>query len=405
MPSQKTTRRITMLTTSFPQYEGDFAGSAICDLARQLVTQHQCQVTILIPYIHQTIDKPALSLPAGLTIKQISYFFPKRFQVLVDPPSGGIPAMLRKSWLAWCNLPFFFFFFAVAVLRHARTTDLFHAHWGPMGAIALGVKFIHRRPVVVSIRGSDLRTSFSLIRRVTSYSIRQAAQVIVLSQDFFDECKVIRGRTSGLHFIPNGVVASNQETVLEKRKRSPHAPIRIITVGRLIPERNHDLLIQALSKVGIKNETPFTLTIVGDGPTREKVAHLVGELGLDSVVTFTGLVTKEEVRKLLLENDLYVSPTSADNYGNAVVEAALHALPVITTRVGFPGELVKSPQMGFVIEPNNLSELVEALHSALLKREKLPEMGRALFDYATHLGLTWEACAKAVLHLYGEACT
>ena len=103
-------------------------------------------------------------------------------------------------------------------------------------------------------------------------------------------------------------------------------------------------------------------------------------------------------------DDLYVSPTRIENFGTAVVEAAAHGLPIITTRVGFPGELVLDSKTGLVLEPSlDEDSLARALDELLSDGGRRQEMGTAMRERVEELGLSLEDCVTRVIAAY-RAC-
>ena len=92
----------------------------------------------------------------GVSVHRFGYpfcgsrFDPKR------PGEGGIPYRLTRSWGAKLALPFFVLALMGATLSHARKADLIHAQWLPTALLALVLKPFHRRPILVTVRGSDL---------------------------------------------------------------------------------------------------------------------------------------------------------------------------------------------------------------------------------------------------------
>jgi glycosyltransferase involved in cell wall biosynthesis len=346
-------------------------------------------------------EAPAREIVRGVPVRRLTYFLPRRWQKLAY--GDGIPWNLRASKLAWLNIPFFLGAFARAVLGAGRRSDIIHAHWGILGALAIVLRPIHRRPVAVSIQGSDLASKLSLIRRVTEFAIRRADAVMTPSAEFWRQCQAISPHPDRCFCLLHGVPCPGQEELASLRLRKATAPPggRIVTVGRLIAERRHDLLIRAVARA--RKQFPHVrLDVVGGGERRAALEQLARDLGAGDCVRIHGLVPS--IAEYLLDADLYVSPTTVDNFGTAVAEAAMYALPVVTTRVGFPGELVVDGRTGYVVPPGEEDALYEAIIRVLARPPaEQAEMGRRRRRRALELGLTWPVAAAKARDIF-QAC-
>lgn len=386
-----------MVTTSYPRYPNDLVGYFVYKLAKTISENNYAEIFILFPDYYEKVMATSTEQTDLKEIK-IKYFSPRCLQKLCG--NAGIPYNLKHSIFAWINIPFFFLSFSINIIKISKIVDMFHAHWGPMGALTLALKFIHKKPVIVTIHGSDLRTSNILIKKLTEYSIRKADKVIVLSNEFLEKCKNIKKESNDIHFIPNGILFANKDDLKRKKLQIYEKDyINIISVGRLIPERNHDILIASFIKL-LNEGLRVKLIIVGDGPQMEKLKIIIDDNAVKDKVLFTGNIPVNNVSNYLIDADIYVSPTSVDNYGTAVVEAALHALPVITTKIGFPGELVIEGETGYFIAVRDSEILFEKLKILVSDRNKIIDYGWKMYERASSLNLTWEEAARKTHNLY-----
>ena len=387
---------VCVLTTSYPQWEGDMGGHFVASLARHLSKQGDMEVTVLCPASPGAVG---LERSGKLEVRRVRYFYPQRLQKLAY--GAGIPWNLRRSFIAWVNIPFLLSAFAWNLLRFAPRCDVIHAHWGVLGALGIALRWIHRRPIVLTVHGSDLRSRIAPIRWITRWAIRNADAVTTPSRQFWGDCCQVRGTDRSCCFLPNGVDAPGMDELERQRhkRRPPRDEVSIVSVGRLVAERRHDVLIRTFAR--IREQFPSVrLTLVGEGPQRRSLEQLVEELGLAEAVRFTGLVPTSEVARYLVSADLYVSATSVDNFGTAVVEAAAHALPVVTTRVGFPAELVQEGVGGFVVPAEDEDALVDAMCKALEDPEQLRQMGLKMRKRVEELDLTWNKSAERTIEIY-----
>lgn len=114
---------------------------------------------------------------------------------------------------------------------------------------------------------------------------------------------------------------------------------RWLTVGSLIPRKRVDHLIECLA-VCRKEDPELTLTVVGTGPERGRLAELARSLGVAEAVDLRGAADPAEIPAIMREHDLFVHASRSETFGVVVVEAIAVGLPVIATRCGGPEELL-----------------------------------------------------------------
>jgi glycosyltransferase involved in cell wall biosynthesis len=136
---------------------------------------------------------------------------------------------------------------------------------------------------------------------------------------------------------------------------------RIVSVGRLVKQKNYPLLIGA-AKFLIKIFPTMKIKIVGDGPERQHLKKIISELGLKKVVKLVGSKTPGEIRKLFFDSNLYVQTSDYEGWGMGIIEAAASGLPIVMTDTGCAGEIIKDQEtFGLVIPQNDSLELVTAI--------------------------------------------
>ncbi len=169
-------------------------------------------------------------------------------------------------------------------------------------------------------------------------------------------------------------------------------PVRILSVGSLVPRKGHDRLITALAEL---TALDWTLTIVGaddrDPDHTRLLRSLIADNGLHDRVVLTGAVPDQALRDAYLSSDLFALASHYEGYGMAYAEAVLHGLPVIGTTGGAITSTVP-PGTGLLVAPDNPTGLCDALRTMLedgQARQKAAEQARrsgAAFQ-------TWEDAA------------
>lgn len=139
-------------------------------------------------------------------------------------------------------------------------------------------------------------------------------------------------------------------------------PVRIGTVGRLDPVKNHATLLRAVRTILDRRpelDAALRLTVVGDGPERAALEALAGDLGLLRHVEFTG--TRDDTASILPAFDVFVLPSVNEGISNTILEAMASGLPVVAARVGGNPELVVHGETGLLYEPDAADGLVAVL--------------------------------------------
>jgi len=171
--------------------------------------------------------------------------------------------------------------------------------------------------------------------------------------------------------------------------------LTLLSVGAVVPRKNHDTLIAALASL---RHLPWRLAIVGNA-TRAPVhvARLRTRLaasGLTSHVTLTGEVSARALARRWQTADLYVAASRHEGYGMAIAEALSHGVPVITTRAGAVGAWI-GRHGALVVPDGNTAQLRAALAQVITKPHLRAQLRRGALARRRALP-TWEATAEAV---------
>lgn len=165
-----------------------------------------------------------------------------------------------------------------------------------------------------------------------------------------------------------GVKAKQPESIRANKD------ISFLYIGRLVPLKGLDLLLNAFAK--FHHEFPKThLTLIGDGPERRPLLKMVEEFDLKEDVTFKGHISFEQIPHEIVQHDVLVLPTKIDVFGLVIAEAIVCGIPVICSRyAGAANDLVK--ENGIIVTPENTIEFVSALKS-MMSPENRRRMAKA----------------------------
>lgn len=171
------------------------------------------------------------------------------------------------------------------------------------------------------------------------------------------------------------VVYSGVQTQRELNEQiAPKAALVVGAAGRLVDIKRLADLIQAVAS--LSPEFPdLQVEIAGDGPEREKLERLAGELNLRGRVRFLGWRT--DMQPVLDSWDIFAMPSSTEGFPMAALEAMAQGLPVVASNVGGLPELVEDGRTGILFPPGDVEALAKALRILGLDAKRRREMGIA----------------------------
>ncbi len=195
--------------------------------------------------------------------------------------------------------------------------------------------------------------------------------------------------------LPMVVTLVRQADIAAPSSRDYGGSVGLLTVGRLDPEKNPLLLVDALAALDRARPGRFRLTWVGRGPLEAAVVARARELGVDQLIELHGYVPfGPELLSLYRAAHAFVHVSLTEGVPQVLVEAMASATPVVATDVGGVSDLLEGGAAGLLVPPSDL----EALTGAVLRvcddrnvRESLIARGLELAER-----LTFEAEAARV---------
>ncbi len=155
----------------------------------------------------------------------------------------------------------------------------------------------------------------------------------------------------------------------------------VLSVARLVPEKGLDTLIRAVAAVA---DHPIVLVLAGDGPEREELGRLAGELEVRAV--FVGDAAWEEIVEVYVAADVFALLSEREPWAVVVNEAAACGLPlVLSDRVGAAHDLLRDGENGVLVPAGD----VEATAKALRVLAGDPNLRRAQGARSRELARDW----------------
>ena len=227
-----------------------------------------------------------------------------------------------------------------------------------------------RIPIIASERLDP--SAMSPVRKVLKRLLLPYADWLVVQtqsiKDYFPQS--IQKKTS---IIYNPVVTDVFREIENGKMTIENAPKlnRIISVGRLYPQKNQKMMIRAFARIA--DDFPdWQLVIYGEGPLRAELESLVTSLKLQDRVLLPGRT--ENVIGELRKSKIFCLSSDYEGMSNAMIEAICAGLPVTTTKVSGTDELLKDEENGLLIEIGNeegLSDCMSKLMSSSALRNDM----------------------------------
>ena len=202
-------------------------------------------------------------------------------------------------------------------------------------------------------------------------------------------------------FYENGIRDSfliKEEEVTEGREASK---IQLIFVGRLVPYKGADMLLESIHKLAPSIQDKITLTIVGDGSERDALAQQTQRLNLSHIVNFTGWVDQIDTLKYYRDSDIFCFPSIREFGGAVVLEAMASGLPCIVVNNGGIGEYV-TEATGFRIDPSSREFVIQELTRCIEKLVQEPKLRTSMARKSVQRAkvFTWDVKAREIVNLY-----
>lgn len=194
--------------------------------------------------------------------------------------------------------------------------------------------------------------------------------------------------------IPNGIDFGEIEMIKASEEESD-----IIFAGRLIKEKNVDVLIKAVKLV--RKEIPdIKCMIIGDGPEKSKLEKLNSDLKMDNNVRFTGFLEDyDDVISYMKSSKVFVLPSTREGFGIVAMEANACGLPVVTVNHK------RNAACDFINNGNGfvcvLSEEKIAGKIVIGLDERVDMKGRCIESAKRY---DWGEIVKSIENAYNEAC-
>ncbi len=400
-------RRVLLVTSNFPRWEGDSTTPFVLNLATDLQGEGW-EVDVLAPHAPGAARRETLD---NIKVRRFRYLLPESQQTVCY--EGGALINLRQKKMNWIKLPFLALSELLVTLRMlaSRRYAVVNAHWIlPQGFVAAVAGMLTRTPLVITVHGGDVfDLKGGVLSRFKAWSLRRAAAVTTNSSATRAATEALAAEAA-IRTIPMGVSVAEEHQAgaiesLHAQYRIGSGPL-LLFAGRLVMEKGVDDLLQSLALV--RSDLPDArLLVLGTGQDQVKLEALAKDLGLDDVVNFAGWVDPGDVSTYMAAADIFVGPSKQsasgwrEGLGLVFLEAMAAGTAVIATRSGGIPDIVVDGETGLLVAENAPDEIATAvgrIHADPALAASLATNGRALVT-GTY---TRQVSAAAFARLFDE---
>jgi len=177
-----------------------------------------------------------------------------------------------------------------------------------------------------------------------------------------------------IRVIYNGIILDDIEnnhcTNIYQKKDNE---IIIGNAGRFVKQKNHKCLINLAVELK-KRDINFKMLLAGTGKLKADIMGLAIKMQVDDKIIFPGFI--EDIGSFMKCIDIYILPSLWEGFGYIIVEAMINEIPVIAFDLSSNPEIIDNNKTGFLVEEDNLEEMIQKINLFIQNPNLLKEMGK-----------------------------
>ncbi len=296
----------------------------------------------------------ALGRPWVLKVDPSEWSNPKSFISVPISRPGDVGSVVRV---------------ALAIRRMKPRVILCHSHRHAVAGV-IGQILSGRRPALIVVEHQSTHLRSTKDNLLSALALALSRGVVFLTHQYKQQYPLRRFQTllrRPAFVVPNGIRANYRQSSRERRLAPEETSTKTIGMAsRLVPSKEHDILIQALhilhSQTGYKGTR---LLVAGEGPTSSELVSLANELGVAEFVHFLGHIPLSEVPNYLRSLDVYAHATLGEGFSISLLEAAAAGLPIVVSDVSGVNEFFVDGETAVLVPASDPKAMARALTQAL----------------------------------------
>lgn len=375
--------KLLLINNEFPPIGG--GGSTVTKYALRYLTQAGHEVTLITS---QYKNLPKREIIDGATVIRIPTV--RRYQDFCSVWEliiFGVSALIYSLWY---------------VPRHKP--DFIQAYFAlPAGWVAWVISKIYGVPYAVYFGGSDIpganpsryKNVYPLITPMLRTIWRSARFRTVCSKELVRLGNKVDLNSEFL-CIPNGVETGRFKPI----NRPSNPKVKILFIGRLIPRKGFQRVVQALPRVRELAKIPFEIEVVGTGSHRQELDEVADKLGVADLIHYVGSVPYDQLEKSYQYADIFVLTSLSEGMPSVILEAMGCGLPIVASDVGGNNEIVHEGQNGFLISGDDVETIAQRLAELINSNQLRTTMGAKSRELA--LQYDWASIMAQYNKLYAK---
>ncbi|MGD0893182.1 MAG: glycosyltransferase [Terracidiphilus sp.] len=350
------------------------------DLAMHLV--YLDHLMIATPLLHEEPPANAVLLESKLS----------RVEVIALPAQASFRSAIR-------TMPTTLF----RLWRATRRAGIVHsgiAGWPiPMGWLVTPIVLLCKKPFVVIVESAPWRLQNGVaagwkkrlrasLQEFMGRWVLSKTELPIFTQDEYRQ-SLMGQRASRGHVIPASwideqdiLTKAEAVQVWQNKLANPDSRLKILFVGRLVPNKGILVLLEALRQLSA-GDAPIVLSILGEGDLKSECMTVASELAGVTSVSVLGIVPYgAPLFALIREYDALVVPTISDEQPRIVFDAYSQAVPALASDTAGLRSCVRNGETGLLATANDVTALVALLQYALQNRSELKSLGLQSLKYA-----------------------
>ncbi len=233
--------------------------------------------------------------------------------------------------------------------------------------------------------------------RYVNFYLKRSDAVIVPSH-VIKNLLIKHGLEKDIYVIPSGIDVErfNPDVYGEPTRESLGVKDGnlVLYVGRLVKEKNLDVLIKAVPKV-LKELSNCRFVVAGKGPASEYYKNIVIENNLEENIIFQGYVEDEDLVRYYAASDVFVFPSKFETQGLTALEAMACGKPVVGADFLTLKEIVRDGYNGYLFNPDDPDDCAKKIIKTINEKSAMSKNARQ-----TALEYSVEKCTDKLLKVY-----
>lgn len=200
------------------------------------------------------------------------------------------------------------------------------------------------------------RLRFKIFQKTIKYHDKIRVVGNRITKNLIDSCSC---NLNQITLIPVMVPLLNQTSNF-RRVIKANVIFKVLFVGRLVEQKNLFFLLEIASEI-INKDKSVIFEIVGNGPLKNKLIAECKRQNLENNVIFYGEIPNAHLPNYYSNADVFILTSFYEGFGRVIVEAGAYKLPVLSTRITGPEDIIEPGFNGYLFELNDKKGFVEKI--------------------------------------------